>query len=126
MVLAIIALPLRVAWYIIRRPRLLILFGVVVASVVVLRACAGGSATNNTQVVEQERYIEIAPSVADAPYIISTASRVYYVRSYTDSGQVINLDQYYTYDRKKWVSQTIPLLLDKACFGEVRITIREK
>ena len=122
-VLALVALPFRAALWVFRHPRLLVLVVVVLFAVMGIRTCGtafGGTLT----ATPTEPYQKVAPSRADAPYILATSTRMYYVTRYSDDGRVITLQDYYTYDRKKWVHQTTPLLVDRRYYGEVKIHVR--
>ncbi len=58
------------------------------------------------------------PTIQEAPYIIQTSSRVYYVRSYHQEGSTIVLDKYYGQEGYQWKFYETPMPLTKA-FGNV-------
>ena len=121
-VLALVAIPFRAVLWVLRHPRLLVLAVVVVFAVMGLRTC--GAAFVTSTAAPTEPYQEVAPPREEAPYVLATSTRVYYVTRYSDDGQVVTLHEYYTYDKKKWVGQTIPLRIDRAYYGEVRLHVR--
>ena len=68
-----------------------------------------------------ESYQRIAPSIQQAPRVVQTNSRVYYVATMSDDGQVLTLTNYYVYDKNEWQNVSLPLPLDRDIFGEIKI-----
>jgi N-acetylneuraminic acid mutarotase len=68
-------------------------------------------------------YQQQAPTYAQAPRALPTSSRLYYVSTYKDTGEVLILTQYYYYDsnKKGWQMSNTPLPLDKELYGDLKI-----
>lgn len=65
-----------------------------------------------------------APELSDAPYLIQTPSRMYYVVQYSDDGQIVLLMEYYEYNDNEWQHNNRMLTLDRLYYGTVKITHR--
>lgn len=116
---------------------ILLFLGVVIASIRKRRLCIGRGTLilaavcigvivwqSNSAGQPEKQYsqlIEKAPAVVDAPYFVQTDTRAYYVATYQprDSGPV--LTNYYYYDKKNWQFSSIPLPLDEAIYGKIRV-----
>lgn len=124
--IAIITLPLRLAWGIIKHPKVLILLAIVIFAFIGIKACNNAfNQPTAAATTQPAKYQEIAPSKAQAPYVLATNTRVYYVSRYTDNQQVITLQEYFVYDKKGWKLQTQPLAIDRKYYGEVRLYERK-
>ena len=66
------------------------------------------------QVQAEQPYNDKVPSLKAAPYWIQTPSRGYFVVEYYSNETHLVLQEYYSYDVKKWEHQTLPLFLDKS------------
>jgi hypothetical protein len=123
----IVTLPFRVLFKVARwfvsHPKMLIIGALAVFAVMGVQAC--NHAFNGDSDAAVEYYQDIAPSVKDAPYVLSTSSRIYYVADYSIDGDVILLKTYYTYDAEKWQKCSLPLPIDKNTFGEYRLYERK-
>ena len=113
-------LPLQFLGYLAKNKILLIL---------VLFLVGGFFIYNNAtkdKVVAADYYIQVAPSVTQAPTLIQTTSRLYYVKSYTDDEKVITLTDWYSYDytQKKWLRNTQPFFIDRTVYGLVTVSSR--
>lgn len=70
--------------------------------------------------VEIPAYQKIAPDISNAPRVVQTSSRIYYVSSIADDGVNLTLYKYYTYD-KKWNYYDKPLVLSRNIYGTIKI-----
>lgn len=120
-ILIIVILGLYVIVGSIRQKKILLNKFVVVLGIIAVGLLLLNGAFNkgDAQQVKPEYYQEIAPNVEDAPYIVQTSSRAYYVATYLDSPQYLTLTYYYYYDRKHWQESDIALPLDKKVYGEL-------
>ncbi len=66
-------------------------------------------------------YQQIAPTTAQAPQVLRTASRIYYVSTFTEDKRYLTLTKFYVYDSKQWQLITMPLVLDKAAYGGMKL-----
>lgn len=110
-------------WFL-KHPRVLIPIALVIVGVVGYRSCNQAPAqkpgVSQTLSVQQQK----APPVADAPTVLQTLSRVYYVVKYTQPTPTkVILYRWYEWSRNKWVLQNskegVPF--DKAVTGDFRI-----
>ena len=120
----ILALPVRFVAGLFKHPKLFIVLVIVVIAFVNLNRCSGPGDTS--QQVSVPEYQEKAPKVTDAPYVVRTSSRVYYVKAYDDSGGVMTLYEYYTYDKDNWQKQDLELPIDRKHYGEILVYERKK
>ena len=118
----ILAAPINLGRWLITHPKAIIGLAVLIVGLLMLRNCAMGS---ESLIVETPEYQKIAPAVKEAPYIVQTSSRVYYVVKYENSGEGLILLEYFTYDRKEWQKQTIPLPLSERYYGVVSLNERK-
>ena len=96
---------------------LLIIVGVVVAIAI--------GSQNKPQAEASTPGIQAAaPTVAEAPYLLQTSSRLYYVVDYKDDNRVITLSSYYYYDKEKWALSEAPLDIDRKYYGAVNLVVR--
>ena len=96
----------------------LILIAVVVV-VILISSQQGAKAT-----APVEPYNKNVPGVNQAPTIIQTTSRIYYVKDYTDDGKVLMLQNFYYYDKDRWLKNKTELPIDRAVYKEIRIAPR--
>lgn len=120
----VLALPVRLVTGLFKHPKMLIILVIVVIAFVSFNRCSGPGDTS--QQVTIPEYQKIAPNVKDAPYVVRTSSRVYYVKAYDDSEGVLTLYEYYTYDNKKWQMQDFDLPIDRKYYGEILVYERQK
>jgi len=119
-IITLVLLGIYVAIGSIRQRKLLInKFVAVLALISIVVIVISGSIEDRAQVAIPD-YQEIAPSVQDAPYVVQTSSRAYYVATFKDTEEVLTLTNFYIYDKKKWQNSDIPLHLDRTIYGEVR------
>ena len=128
-VIAIITLVLLGIYVIlgsIRQHRLLFNKFVVIVAVIAIGILVlqGSLSKNDPQQVEIPPYQKIAPSVQQAPYVVQTSSRAYYVTTFKDSEDVLLLINYYFYSRKNWELADIPLPLDRSIYGNLKVVKR--
>lgn len=95
--------------------KLLINKGVIIITVIAIgliffSARFGG----NDDKQQVEYYQEIAPPITQAPYMLQTPSRAYYIATFDDTESHMVLTYFYFYDKgKKWTSTNMSLFLDK-------------
>jgi hypothetical protein len=75
---------------------------------------------------EPAKYQQIEPTVKQAPYVLWTQTRLYYVSKYSGEMPVVTLEIYYTYDKDSWTLQDQPLVIDENIYGDYRIYERKK
>jgi len=59
-------------------------------------------------------YQEIAPSVQDAPSVLPTPGRAYYIATFKENAEYITLTNYYYFNDQEWEFSSIPLPFDKS------------
>lgn len=124
--ITILALPFRMLIYMFKHPRLLVLVGIGVFVIIGIRACNNVfNPGADTTVAQPAAYQDIAPDEERAPYVLSTATRIYYVSHYNDDNRFITLEEYYTYDQKEWAYHGRPLRIDRRYYGEVTLYERK-
>lgn len=124
LLIAVIAFPLRVLIWIVKHPRILVFILVIIGIIIGVRTCSN-MFNHGSKAAEPAVYQEKTPSISNAPYVVATDTRLYYVRKYTDDGQVITLEKYYTYDTKKWKLQNDTLPLDRKYYPRLKIYERK-
>jgi hypothetical protein len=70
--------------------------------------------SQNADVAETPIYQVIAPSPELAPKVVTTPSRVYYVRTLSETDGTVTLLNWYDYNEKQWQKHETPLPLDKS------------
>ncbi len=99
------------------RQKALLIVVIIVIGVVILF----GQFNKYNSTTSMPSYQKIAPTVQQAPRAVQTSSRVYYVSTMKDDGEILTLTHYYFYDKKQWQEVDDPLYLDRQVFGEIRI-----
>ena len=100
----------------IRQRRLVFSKGIFFLSIIAIAAIviSGLMAPKDSNATQQISKIEKkAPPVTEAPYVLQTSSRAYYIASYKDEKDYLVMTVYYYYDKNKWEKSDIPLMLDK-------------
>jgi len=65
------------------------------------------------------------PTAAEAPYVVQTSSRIYYVAEFHEEGSTKVLDRYWELTGSGWVyGEELPL--DEGAFGKVEIGWRDQ
>ena len=119
--MAVILIPFRIIGWLFKHPRMLVVIALGVGIIFAVRTCA----CSNTS-ASQEKYQQTEPSRIDAPYVLPTLTRVYYVKSYTQTDSTYLLQEYYTYDSKKWKLQKTTIPVPRYQFGkEVKMYVRQ-
>ncbi len=85
-----------------------VLIGMVVCGGVI--AFSNASGQNNQ---ENTKYVKVSVAYKDAPYILQTPDRGYYVATFRDDGEFLTLTDYYFYDKDKWEYSDSPLPFDR-------------
>lgn len=119
----ILAAPVRFCRWLITHPKAFIGLAFLFVALLMLRNCATGPQSAS---VETPEYQTIAPTIKEAPYIVQTSSRVYYVVEYENTGGGLTLLEYFTYDKKEWQKQTFPLTLSEQYYGKVVLNERKE
>ncbi len=108
-----------------KKKALVVLAVVVLGSAIVIGVATKSNTTPATAAAKNiPAYQLIAPSVKDAPTVLRTSSRVYYVSTYKEDKQQITLTRFWVYDSKKWQLVTKPLVFDKAIYGGMKLYTR--
>lgn len=117
-----VKLPFRILAYLFKHKILLVLLVLGIGGIFAWRAC-NNIGNSPTSTVPIPSYQQIAPGVDKAPYVVTTTSRVYFVTDYTEDKDkgLITLKKYYLYDKKAWKLMSVPLILDKALYGDIKI-----
>ena len=76
---------------------------------------------NESSTMAFEPYQIIAPTFQQAPRVVQTESRIYYVATMHDDGRVLTLTNYYTYNEDSWQHQRKTLGLDRQLYGDIKI-----
>lgn len=120
--ITVLALPVRFITGLFRHPKMLIVLVIVIIAFVSLNRCS----SSTEQQVSIPEYQKVAPGVKDASHIVQTASRTYYVSKFSDSGGILTLNEYYTYDKNEWQKQDLNLPIDRKYYGEIQVYERKK
>jgi len=93
---------------------------------IVFRACVGVSSQgpNSSALPKVAEYQTVAPAIKQAPYVVTTGTRIYYVNKFLDKNNVVTLQQYYIYDKNTWQMKSKPLDLDRKYYGQITIVKR--
>ena len=128
---ALLTIPFKILGWIIKHPRILVLLIVLIFIIFAFKACSsafnqstsmnGGKAA---PIPVAAKYQTLSPTQEQAPYVVSTGTRIYYVKQYSDKNNIVTLEQYYVYNQKTWQSQNKPLILDRKYYGLITITKR--
>lgn len=122
-ILAVIVLilksPFLVLRYLFQHKALLIV--VIIVAIAFIAISSLNKSDTSQQAIQIPEYQKKAPDISKAPIVITTPSRIYYVSSYSDDGQIIILESFYFFDRKKWETPELPLPLDRETTGEINI-----
>ena len=128
---ALLSIPFKILGWIIKHPRILALFIILIFIIFAFKACisafnqsASMSAGNAVPIPAAAKYQTLSPTQEQAPYVVSTGTRIYYVKQYTDKNNIVTLEQYYVYNQKTWQSRNKPLSLDRKYYGLITITKR--
>lgn len=124
--IAVIALPFRAVLWLAKHPKLIVLLAIVIFAVWGVKSCNTDFNRPAGAAVPIEKYQEIEPTVKQAPYVLWTQTRVYYVSKYSGEPPAVTLEKYYTYDNDTWVLQDQPLVITEIIYGEYRIYERKK
>ena len=111
--LRILFTPILVLKYIFKHPAILLLFFLAFGVFSFFR----NTYENRPDTLPIPEYQLIAPSAAEAPTVIATQSRVYYVVSVTTEEWGYLLLDYYTYEGSAWIRMTTPLPLHYDYYG---------
>lgn len=103
------------------KSRLLIVLVVMVVGFCVIVGKINSMREANPALREQPYYLKVAPSVELAPKALPTQSRLYYVRDYEETDEVIVLRHYYTFDEDTWRESKSPLPLPKSLYGDIKL-----
>ena len=128
---ALLTIPFKILGWIIRHPRILVLFIILIFIIFAFKACSSAfnqsasmNGGNAVPIPAAAKYQTLSPTQEQAPYVVSTGTRIYYVKQYTDKNNIVTLEQYYVYNQKTWQSQNKPLNLDRKYYGLITITKR--
>lgn len=66
-------------------------------------------------------YQKVAPAKAEAPTVVATGSRVYYVSDFTQDEEGVTLLTFFVYNEKEWEKRTVPLRIDRNSYGIIKI-----
>jgi hypothetical protein len=100
--------------------KFIIILLIVAVATLVISSRFGNSDSDNPN-VKIPYYQEIAPPFAQAPKVLQTNSRVYYVATCFDDGKVITLYDYYVFNKDNWQYCDKPLPIDRSVYGEVKL-----
>lgn len=116
----------RVIKYIFTHKILLIILAILIVVLIVIPKLQCNSSPTNTQSKPLLEYQKSAPPITDAPYILETTSRIYYVIRYKDDGLIISLEPYayYVFSNNQWLLSPAPLLINRDVYGPVRLSTR--
>jgi len=100
--------------------KFVILLLIVAVGYLVISNNIGGDKAQSSQVNIPE-YQQKAPDISQAPRVVQTTSRIYYVATFKDTGTVVILYDYFTYSKNKWVFTNKHLVMDRKYYGEIKI-----
>ena len=122
-VICLVLIGIYVIFGSIRQHRLLINKTVVIISAIAIGILVfqGSITKNDPQQITLPYYQQIAPSVQQAPYVLQTSSRAYYISTYQDGEEGLLLTNFYFYNKKQWENSDIPLPFPKSIFGDLEV-----
>lgn len=107
-----------------KRPKYLIILGVLIGGIVAYQSCNNSPEKQNQEYSVQEQK---APAVKLAPYILQTTSRIYYVTKYTQpSDNQVIMYKWYEWQKNDWVVRysSEGVMFDREIQGDFRIQQR--
>jgi len=109
----------------IRKRKLLINKGVVILVLIGIGLFIFDSHFNNDD-QEFTYYQQIAPNTVDAPYMLITDTRTYYVSEWYENERYFTLQRFWYFDKDEWEQGVIPLKFDKslAVYADLQILKR--
>lgn len=81
--------------------------------------------SSNIPKSETAQYQEVSPSFSEAPYLVNTSSRAYYVSTYQEIPDGLLLTNYFYYNQKKWEASDKPLPLTEKLYGTITLSKRK-
>lgn len=122
-ILAIFLLPLvalkKILPKLLSRPGFILI--IIIAVVIGITSQLGGG---KKEVIETPAYASNIPTREQAPVVVYTSSRQYYVKNYSDNDQVVTLVDYYWYNNGEWEKGKVGLPLDRKVYGTIIIKKR--
>jgi len=103
-------MPIMALKYLVTNRVLLIVFVIAIVGFFAFRYFNSNDKEN---LVIIPHYQEIAPSVIEAPFVVQTKSRVFYVASAVQDANYYILNTWWDYDKKKWQKHETTLPLNK-------------
>ena len=126
-----VPLPIAIVVLIIKSPLLLLgfLFKSKVLLIVVIVGLIAFFAVSSITSTMRERnptlpipeYQQIAPTKLEAPTVVATGSRVYYVSDYTKDEEGVTLLTFYVFNEEIWEKRTSPLRIDRNSYGIIKV-----
>ena len=126
--MSLLMAPFAILGWIIKHPRILVVVLVIGFIFVGIRSCTGAFSSgvnSKTLVSNAADYQNVSQTSVQAPFVISTGTRVYYVKTYTDKNDIVTLNGYFTYDKNTWQFHSTPLFMDRKYYGLITIAKRE-
>ena len=103
----------------------ILLIGVVILVFFVIGSRMLGGNNKAAAPTLQQVMTSTAPTIKQAPTMITTSTRQFYVKDYTDDGVILLLTKFYSYESSKWVyEQKFPLQIDRTVDKNIKVTKR--
>ena len=112
--------PLLLAGALLKNKVLLIIVVVAFVALFVISSVTAQIRENNPQPTIPE-YQKVAPTKAEAPTVVATGSRVYYVSDFTQDEEGVTLLTFFVYNEKEWEKRTVPLRIDRNSYGIIKV-----
>jgi hypothetical protein len=119
----IIKSPFLILGYLFKHKALLVILVIGIIAFFGLRAIGNAMSPASANQQPIPSYQASAPSIKEAPNVILTSSRVYYVADFKEDNQVVTLNKFYVYN-KNWELVTRPLVIDKNLYGGIKLYTR--
>ena len=126
-----VPLPIAIAVLIVKSPLLLlgflfkskVLLIVVIVGLIAFFAISSITATirEKNPTIPIPEYQQIAPTKIEAPTVVATGSRVYYVADYTKDEEGVTLLTFYVFNEEIWEKRTSPLRIDRNSYGIIKV-----
>ena len=108
-----------------RHPKLLLVGVIIVFAFIGIHACSVLTRPKTSTGQPVPAYALNVPPISEAPYMVQTQTRIYFVQSYSGTPTTtLTLNRFYSWDGKTWRLQTVPLTLVPKFIGPLRLYTR--
>lgn len=119
-VVLILKSPFLVIGAVVKNKALLIIVVIAFVAFIGISAITSAMKTSDPMPPVPE-YQRIAPTKAEAPTVVATGSRIYYVSDFTQDEEGVTLLTFFVYNEKEWEKRTVPLRIDRNSYGIIKV-----